>query len=78
VNLKYRNDRFVCNVEEEIRSSLVAQDGSIYFRAKDRSVRALNIARRGNPDEDWMYATREDPGNEVISWACTGPKRSVN
>ena len=78
VNLKDRNDRFVCNVEEEIRSSLVAQDGSIYFRAKDRSVRALNVARRGNPDEDWMYSTREDPGNEVISWACTGPKRSVN
>ena len=79
VNLRDSSDGFICNVEEEIRSSLVAQDGSIYFRAKDRSVRALNIARRGNPDEDWMFATDEDdPGNQVVSWACTGPKRSVN
>ena len=78
VNLRDESDGFICNVEEEIRSSLVAQDGSIYFRAKDRSIRALNVARRGNPDEDWMFETREDEGDQVVSWACTGPKRSVN
>ena len=75
VNIGDGSVEFICDVEEEIRSSLIVEDGSIYFRAKDRSVRALNITRRGTPDEMWKFSVGEDPGRELAAWACSGPKR---
>lgn len=51
---------FACNIRERVRSSLVQQDGVIYFGAGDSSIRAMSIKPDGNPDEVWVYLTDED------------------
>lgn len=51
---------FACNIREKVRSSLVQQDGIIYFGASDSSIRAMSIKPDGNPDEVWVYLTDED------------------
>ena len=66
---------FICDVEEELWSSPVEGDGVLYFRAQDRSIRSLDVSGRGSPDEGWRFSVDEDPGKQVISWACTGPKK---
>jgi outer membrane protein assembly factor BamB len=75
VNVDDGSVEFICDVEEEIWSSLNQSDGVIYFRAHDRSVRSLDVSGRGSPDEGWQFDVREDPGKQVVSWACTGPKK---
>lgn len=49
-----------CNLGEEILTSLVEQDGSIYLGASDNSIRSLKIKSNGNPDEEWAHFTNED------------------
>ena len=60
-----------CNIDEAIRTSLVAQDDFIYFGATDRSIRALRIKRNGNPDEEWVHFTdKDDPIQRGRAAAC--------
>ncbi len=57
-----------CNVDEEIRTSLVEQDGVVYFGAKNSSIWAVSISINGNPDEEWVHFTDKDnplPGDRV-------------
>ena len=75
VNIGDGSVEFICDIEEALWSSLVESDGVVYFRAHDRSIRALDVSQRGSPDERWQFKVREDPGEQVVSWACTGPKR---
>ena len=49
-----------CNIEEEVRTSLLAVDDVVYFAARDRSIRALRIKSNGNPDEEWVHFTNKD------------------
>ncbi len=49
-----------CNVDEEVRTSIVAQDDFVYFGARDHSIRALQIKPNGNPDEEWVHFTNQD------------------
>ncbi len=51
-----------CNLDEEIRTPLLEQDGMIYFGARDKSIRAISVSANGNPDEEWVHFTdRDDP-----------------
>lgn len=51
-----------CNLDEEIRTPLLEQDGTIYFGARDKSIRAISVSANGNPDEEWVHFTdRDDP-----------------
>jgi len=50
----------VCNIGEDIRTSLVAKGDYIYFGVTDHSIRALHIKRNGNPDEEWVHFTDKD------------------
>ena len=51
-----------CNIGVEVRAPLVEHEGLVYFSARDRSIRALNIKSNGNPDEEWVHFTdQEDP-----------------
>ena len=56
------SERDACNVGEDVRTPIVEHDGTIYFGARDRSIRALLIKKGGNPDEEWVHFTdRDDP-----------------
>jgi len=60
-----------CNIDEAIRTPLVAQDDFIYFGATDKSVRALQIKQNGNPDEEWVhFADKDDPVQRGRAAAC--------
>ncbi len=49
-----------CNLDEEIRTPLLVQDGMIYFGARDKSIRAISVSANGNPDEEWVHFTDRD------------------
>ena len=62
-----------CNLEEEIRTPLVAleeKDGLLYFGVRDHSVRAMRIKSNGSPVEEWAHYTESDT---VERWVCVGP-----
>jgi outer membrane protein assembly factor BamB len=59
-----------CNIEEKIRTSLVANEGVIFFGADDKSIRTLVVERGGRVEGDWVHFTDE---GEIASWACVGP-----
>ncbi len=61
-----------CNIGEEIKTSIVAKDGFIYFGAQDNSIRALEIKKNsGNPDEVWVHFTdQDDPISRDRAKAC--------
>ena len=60
--LRDGSERDACNVGEDVRTPIVEHDGTIYFGARDRSIRALRIKTGGNPDEEWVHFTdRDDP-----------------
>jgi hypothetical protein len=42
-----------CDVGEKIESPIIAKEDSVYFSARDHSVRSLLIKQNGNPDEKW-------------------------
>jgi outer membrane protein assembly factor BamB len=61
-NLRDGTSVNVCNVGEEIRTTLVERDGVVYFGARDRSIRAISITAAGQRSEKWVYFTdRDDP-----------------
>ena len=61
----------VCNVNEEIRTPVVAQGDFIYFGARDHSIRALRVKPNGNPDEEWVHFTNQDsPTQRGQAAAC--------
>ena len=49
-----------CTIEKKIRTPLVHADGVIYLGVRDHSIRALLIKPSGNPDEEWVYRTKDD------------------
>lgn len=49
-----------CNLGDGIRTSLVAQDGHVYFAVRDNSIRSVRVKPNGNPDEVWVHVTNED------------------
>ena len=52
----------VCNVGHEVRTTLVESDGTVYFGARDRSIRAISVTSAGHRSEKWVYFTdRDDP-----------------
>ena len=53
-----------CNMQTELRSSVVAQDDKVFLGARDKSIRALRIKTDGNPDEEWVHQADED--NPVV------------
>ena len=53
-----------CNMQTELRSSVVAQDDKVFLGARDKSIRALRIKINGNPDEEWVHQADED--NPVV------------
>lgn len=61
-----------CNIGEEIKTSVVAEGGFIYFGAQDNSIRALEIKKNsGNPDEVWVhYTNQDDPISRDKAKAC--------
>ncbi len=60
-----------CNVNEEIRTPVVAQGDFIYFGARDHSIRALRVKPNGNPDEEWVHFTNQDsPTQRGQAAAC--------
>lgn len=62
---------FRCNVDDEIRTSLVEHDGVIFFGVDDQSIRALTISDNGRPNAKWAYST--DKGT-TEDWVCLGSK----
>ena len=73
VRLARLSDGFVerqCNTEEKIRTSLVVNDGMVYFATRDHTIRALAVTSRGGLRGDWAYLTNKEV-NE--NWVCTGP-----
>ena len=61
------NEQYICNTETAIRTSLVEQGGSIYFGARDRSIRALRVSTDRGPD--WAYFSKT---GQVRGWPCIG------
>ena len=53
-------DETQCNIGAAIKSRLTAQGNFLYFRADDRSIRALEISPNGNPDEIWVHRSDQD------------------
>ena len=53
-------DETQCNIGSAIRAPLSAQGDFLYFRADDRSIRALEINVNGNPDEVWVHRSDQD------------------
>ena len=53
-------DETQCNIGAAIKSRLSAQGNFLYFRADDRSIRALEISPNGNPDEIWVHRSDQD------------------
>ncbi len=53
-------DETQCNIGAAIRAPLSAQGDFLYFRADDRSIRALEINVNGNPDEVWVHRSDQD------------------
>ena len=41
-----------CNIGEEIRTPIVADEEAVYFGAKDRSIRAIRIKKIGRAEDD--------------------------
>ena len=41
------------DVDERIETPVLAHENTVYFGARDHSIRALVIKRNGNPDEKW-------------------------
>jgi outer membrane protein assembly factor BamB len=68
-NLKDESLESRCNIEEEIRTPLVEYEGSIYFGARDGSIRAMEIRRTGSIEEMWALFT--DTGQVQSRWICT-------
>ena len=60
----------LCDVEEDIKTPLAGNDGTIYFATEDGTVRALGIREDGRPKGQWQFDTSE---REVADWSCTGP-----
>jgi len=42
-----------CDVDERIETPILAYGDTVYFGARDHSIRALVIKQNGNPDEKW-------------------------
>ena len=53
-------DETQCNVDSSIKAPLTAQGNFLFFRADDRSIRALEINANGNPDEIWIHRSDQD------------------
>ena len=71
IRLADGSEQHACNIGEEIRTSLAEENGFIYFAARDRSIRALEIKPNGNPDERWVHFTdRDDPLPRDQAPAC--------
>ena len=56
-------DETQCNIGATVRAPLMAEGDFLFFRAEDRSIRALEINPNGNPDEIWVH--RSDQENPV-------------
>ena len=51
----------LCDIGAKLRAPITAhQEGVIYFGATDRSIRALAIDSRGDPDEEWVHSTNNE------------------
>ena len=53
-------DETQCNIGAAIKAPLTAQGEFLFFRADDRSIRALEINPNGNPDEIWVHRSDQD------------------
>ena len=53
-------DETQCNIGAAIKSPLTAHENLLFFRADDRSIRALEISSNGNPDEKWPHRSDQD------------------
>ncbi len=62
---------FSCNIEKDIQTPLVENDGLVYFGADDDRIYALSIKPDGNPDEVWAHnASKDDPIERDRAKAC--------
>ena len=61
-------DSQLCAIDSQIRAPLASDGDVVYLAALDRSVRAIKIDSRGNPDELWGRFTNK-PEQDPIS-AC--------
>ena len=53
-------DETQCNIGAAIKAPLTAHGDFLFFRADDRSIRALEINPNGNPDEIWVHRSDQD------------------
>lgn len=64
-------DETQCNVGTSIKAPLTAEGNVLYFRADDRSIRALEISANGNPDEIWIHRSdQDDPVSRDWTRSC--------
>ena len=49
-----------CNIRTTIKAPLVSHGSSLFFRAEDHTIRALEINVNGNPDEIWIHQSNEE------------------
>ena len=64
-------DETQCNVGSSIKAPLTAQGDFLFFRADDRSIRALEVSANGNPDEIWIHRTdQDDPVSRDWTRSC--------
>ena len=71
VTQKDGQDETQCNVGASIKAPLTAQGDFLFFRADDRSIRALEISSNGNPDEIWIHRTdQDDPVSRDWTRSC--------
>ena len=64
-------DETQCNVGASIKAPLTAQGDVLFFRADDRSIRALQINANGNPDEIWIHRSdQDDPVSRDWTRSC--------
>ena len=62
-----------CNLEEEIRSPLVAFDEYLIVTPEDGSLRLISVGSSGDLDEIWIYSLEDgfsSPGDKLWERAC--------
>ena len=64
-------DETQCNIGADLKASITAHEKFLFFRADDRSIRALEVNANGNPDEIWIHRSdQDDPVSRDWTRSC--------
>ena len=64
-------DETQCNIGADVKAPITAHEKFLFFRADDRSIRALEVNANGNPDEVWIHRSdQDDPVSRDWTRSC--------